>query len=215
MQRDLRPLVLRLYDEDDTAFQGVGEAGCLLVTAAAGEPGVAAAELEAIANLCAGGRELGPPAFERWREHRFDLSAQRLLEFLQPPGALVDTIEVAAPWTTIAEVHREVKAVLGAAAGFALCHFSHAYGQGCCAYFTFAGSGSDEADAERRYLAAWDGAMDACRRLGATISHHHGVGRARAAWAPAELDGWWRVWQQLRSAIDPHGIMNPHAVGGR
>lgn len=215
MQRDLRPLVLRLYDQDDTAFQGVAESGCLLVTAAAGEPGVAAAEFEAIAAICNKARDLGAPAFERWRQHRFDLSARRLLEFLEPAAALVDTIEVAAPWTVIAEVHAEVKAALREAAGFALCHFSHAYGQGCCAYFTFAGRGADEADAERRYLAAWEGAMSACSRLGATISHHHGVGRARAGWAAEELEGWWRVWQQLRSALDPQGIMNPHAVGGR
>lgn len=215
LQRDLRPLVLRLYDEDDTAFQGLGEPGCLLVCAAAGEPAVATAEAGVIAACCAGARELGPPAFERWRDHRFDLSAKRLLEFLEPANALVDTIEVAAPWTVIEEVHRQVKAALTEAAGFALCHFSHGYAQGCCAYFTFAGSGADEADAERRYLAAWEGAMEACRRLGATISHHHGVGRARAPWVAAELGGWWRVWQQLRAALDPQGIMNPHALGGR
>ena len=215
MQRDLRPLVLRLYDEDDTAFQGVHEGGCVLVCATAGEPGVARAEAEVVRTLCAGARELGAAAFDRWREHRFDLSAKRLLEFLEPPGSFADTIEVAAPWTAIRNVHREVKAALTEVAGLALCHFSHAYGQGCCAYFTFAGGAPDEAEAERRYLAAWEGAMDACRRLGATISHHHGVGRARARWAPEELGGWWPAWLRVRDAFDPAGIMNPHALGGR
>ena len=215
LQRDLRPLVLRLYDADDTAFQGVGEAGCLLVAAVAGEPAVARAELDVVAGVCTAAKDLGPDAFEHWREHRFDLSAERLLEFLRPAAALVDTIEVAAPWRALEEVHARIKRELTAAAGFALCHFSHGYGQGCCAYFTFAGSGADESDARRRYEAAWAGAMDACLELGATISHHHGVGRARAPWAPRELDGWWPVWQRLRSALDPAGIMNPRAGGGR
>jgi len=215
LQRDLRPLVLRLYDADDTAFQGVGEPGCLLVAAAAGEPGVAAAEAEVIASLCTGAKELGPSAFERWREHRFDLSAKRLLEFLEPAGSVVDTIEVAAPWRVIEELHARIKRELTEAAGLALCHFSHGYGQGCCAYFTFAGSGAGEEDAERRYLRAWEGAMNACLDLGATISHHHGVGRVRAPWARRELDGWWPVWQRLRDALDPSGVMNPRAGGGR
>src|SRR5207248_5774916 len=98
LQRELRPLVLRLYDSDDTAFQGVGEPGCLLVVATAGEPGVAQAEAEVVGRLCAGAKELGPGAFDHWREHRFDLSANRMLEFLAPAGSFVDTIEVAAPW---------------------------------------------------------------------------------------------------------------------
>jgi alkyldihydroxyacetonephosphate synthase len=215
MQRDLRPLVLRLYDEEDTAFQGIGEGGCLLVAAAAGEPAVAAAEWGVLSEICKPAHELGGSAFDHWRDHRFDLSARRLLDFLAPPNALVDTIEVAAPWTLIADVHREVKAALAGAAGIALCHFSHAYAQGCCAYFTFAGGAADEHEAEQRYLAAWDGAMAACRSLGATISHHHGVGRARAAWAAAEMGGWSSVWRQVRSGLDPAGVMNPHAVGGR
>jgi alkyldihydroxyacetonephosphate synthase len=215
LQRDLRPLVLRLYDLDDTAFQGIQQPGCLLVTAAAGEPRVAQAEADVIAEICAAAQPLGAGAFERWRDHRFDLSAERLLDFLRPASALVDTIEVAAPWRVLEDLHARIKRELTEAAGFALCHFSHAYGQGCCAYFTFAGTGADEADAERRYLRAWEGAMAACLDLGATISHHHGVGRARAPWVRREMDGWWPVWQRLRDALDPGAVMNPRAGGGR
>ncbi|HEX6489251.1 MAG TPA: FAD-binding oxidoreductase [Candidatus Dormibacteraeota bacterium] len=215
IQRDLRPLVLRLYDADDTAFQGVAQPGCLLVCAAAGEPAVAVAEAEVIAGICAAATDLGPTAFEHWRDHRFGLSAERMLQFLEPAGSFVDTIEVAAPWTAIEQVHAEVKAALQAAADLALCHFSHAYGQGVCAYFTFGGSAPSEAEAEKRYQQAWDGAMEVCVRLGATISHHHGVGRVRARWARGELDGWWGVWQKLRDALDPASVMNPRAGGGR
>ena len=115
----------------------------------------------------------------------------------------------------IEEVYSDVKQVLAAAAGYALCHFSHGYGQGCCAYFTFAGTAESEDEAAARYQQAWDGTMQACRRRGATISHHHGVGRVRAAWARQELDGWWMVWRRLRDALDPSGVMNPRAGGGR
>src|SRR2546430_10516693 len=96
----------------------------------------------------------------------------------------------------------------------ALCHFSHAYAQGCCAYFTFAGSAPDEAVAEAAYLDAWRGAMEIAVRHDATISHHHGVGRLRAPWIAAELGGWAEVWSRVRAALDPDGRLNPHGMGG-
>jgi alkyldihydroxyacetonephosphate synthase len=181
MQRDLRPLVLRLYDPADSALQGL-DGGCLLVGATAGPRPVAQAEAGLLDDLAgsADGEALGEAPWERWLRHRFDLSADRLRDLLRPPGAFVDTIELAATWTTLAGLYEEVREHLAASAGLVLCHFSHAYPQGCCAYFTFAGSASDEAAAEAAYRDAWRGAMEIALRTGATISHHHGVGRARA-----------------------------------
>jgi alkyldihydroxyacetonephosphate synthase len=213
-QSGLRPLVMRLYDPDDSLFQGVEVGGCLLLVATAGEPEVAAAEARVVARLCAAGADLGPAPWERWLRHRYDLSADRLRDLLEPPGAFVDTIEVAAAWSRVPAVYADIKAALTTGAGVALCHFSHAYPQGCCAYFTFAGSAPDEAAAQAAYEACWSGAMAACLAHGATISHHHGVGQARAAWARSELGGWWPVWEAVRRALDPAGIMNPRAVGG-
>ena len=214
MQSGLRPLVMRLYDAEDTAFNGydldTGE--CLLVVATAGPAGVAAAEADVVAQMAAGTRELGEDPWVRWQRHRFDLSAERLKSFLEPPGAYLDTIELAAPWTVLPELHSRVKSAI-AVGGLALCHFSHAYEQGCCAYFSFGGSGDTEAEAREAYGRAWDGAMSAARELGATISHHHGVGQVRSRWVAGELGGWMRVWQVVKEGIDPLGIMSPHAVG--
>jgi alkyldihydroxyacetonephosphate synthase len=214
MQADLRPLVLRLYDEADTAFQGVTDGGCLLVTAAAGEPEMAQATSAVIARLCAGAADLGEAPFERWRNHRYSLSAERLTEALEPPGAFVDTIEVAASWTDLPALYHGIRDDL-AERGLVLCHFSHAYAQGGCAYFTFAGSASDEAAAQAAYEANWADAMKRCLATpSATISHHHGVGRARGPWARQELGGWWPVWQAIRRAVDPDAVLNPNAFGG-
>ncbi len=214
MQAQIRPLVLRLYDPEDTLFQGVTEGGCLLVVATCGEPPVAEAEAAAVAGLARNARDLGTQPWERWLRHRYDLSAQRLRELLEPAGAFVDTIEIASSWSDLLRVYTEVKQVLAERA-LALCHFSHAYEQGCCAYFTFAGAAGSEAEAEAAYLACWQGAMDACLRSRATISHHHGVGRGRAAWAREEMGEWWKVWEAVRAALDPERILNPDALGGR
>jgi len=216
MQSGIRPLVLRLYDADDTAFNGYdlpAHGGCLLVVATAGKPGVAAAEAEAVRALTGSASDLGEGPWIRWQEHRFSLSAERLKSFLEPAGAYLDTIELAAPWSVLPELHARVKTAI-AVGGLALCHFSHAYEQGCCAYFTFGGSGATEQDARDAYGRAWEGAMNIALELGATISHHHGVGQVRARWVADEMGGWIRVWRSIKDSLDPKGVMNPRAVGG-
>jgi alkyldihydroxyacetonephosphate synthase len=132
---------------------------------------------------------------------------------LEPAGAYLDTIELAAPWTVLPALHARVRSAI-AVGGIALCHFSHAYDQGCCAYFTYGGSEPTEEQARASYGRAWEGAMSAALELGATISHHHGVGQVRSRWIADEMGGWMRVWRAVRQGLDPSGIMNRHAVGG-
>lgn len=215
MQAGIRPLVMRLYDVEDSAFNGFDlDAGeCLLVVATAGPTEVAAAEAAVVERFAAGARPQGDAPWHRWERHRFDLSAERLRAFLQPAGAYLDTIELAAPWSVLPGLHARVKSAIGAG-GLALCHFSHAYEQGCCAYFSFGGSAETEADARAAYLRAWEGAMTAAQELGATITHHHGVGQVRARWIAGELGGWMEVWKTVKNGLDPAGIMNPRAMGG-
>src|SRR5437867_6964096 len=215
MQAGIRPLVMRLYDHEDAAFSGyeVQDGEVAMVVATAGVRKVAEAEAAEVKRLAGEARALGGEPWERWLAHRFDLSAERLQAFLAPAGAYLDTIELAAPWTVLPELHLRVKSAIGVG-GLALCHFSHAYEQGCCAYFSFAGSGGTEAEARATYGRAWEGAMTAALELGAAITHHHGVGQARSRWIADEMGGWMRVWRAVKECIDPEGIMNPRAVGG-
>jgi alkyldihydroxyacetonephosphate synthase len=215
MQSGIRPLVLRLYDPEDTAFNGydLPDGGCMLVVANAGLPGVARSEAEAVSSIAASAKDAGEAPWLRWQKHRFDLSAERLKSFLEPAGSYLDTIELAAPWTVLPNLHARVKSAI-AVGGLALCHFSHAYEQGCCAYFTFGGSEDREQDARSAYMRAWEGAMSAALELGATITHHHGVGQVRARWVGDEMGGWMRVWRSIKESLDPNGVMNPRAVGG-
>jgi alkyldihydroxyacetonephosphate synthase len=215
MQSGIRPLLMRLYDPEDAAFNGydLPLGACVLVVATAGLQAVADAEAEAVRGFCAGADDLGEEPWQRWYRHRYDISAERLNALLEPAGAYLDVIELAAPWTVLPELHARVKAAIGAG-GVALCHFSHAYEQGCCAYFSFAGASDTEDEARSAYSRAWEGAMTAALELGATISHHHGTGQARARWVAGELGGWMSVWKSVKRAIDPAGIMNPRALGG-
>ena len=215
MQAGIKPFVMRLYDAEDTVFNRFElESGeCVLVLAVAGLRGVAEAQAAAVRRFAGDAADLGEPPWERWQRHRFDISAELLRTFLEPTGSFLDVIELAAPWTVLPELHARVKTAIGIGP-LALCHFSHAYEQGCCAYFTFGGSSETEEGARSAYQRAWEGTMRTALELGATISHHHGAGQARARWVADEMGGWMRVWRAVKEGIDPDGIMNPRAVGG-
>jgi alkyldihydroxyacetonephosphate synthase len=215
MQAGIRPLVMRLYDADDTAFNGydVPADACVLVVATAGLAEVAKAEADAVRQFAGAATDLGEEPWRQWESHRFSLSAERLKALLEPAGAYVDTIELAAPWTVLPDLHARVKSAI-AIGGLALCHFSHAYEQGCCAYFSCGGSADTEGEARAAYGRAWEGAMTAALELGATISHHHGTGQVRSRWVADEMGGWMRVWRAVKDGIDPRGTMSPRALGG-
>jgi alkyldihydroxyacetonephosphate synthase len=216
MQAGIRPLVMRLYDAEDTAFSGqhVPAGSCLLVVSTAGLEDVARAEAAAVKRFAAGATDLGEEPWQHWLEHRFDLSAERMKSLLEPAGSYLDTIEIAGRWSVLPQLHERVKSAI-AVGGLALCHFSHAYEQGCCAYFTFGGAAEREEDARAAYNRAWEGAMTAALEIGATISHHHGTGQVRARWVADEMGGWMRAWRAVKQGIDPEGIMNPRAMGGQ
>ena len=215
MQAGIRPLLMRLYDPEDAAFNGydLPLEACVLVVATTGLKAVAEAEADAVRRFVGNADDLGEEPWNRWQRHRFDLSAERLKSLLEPPGAYLDVIELAAPWTVLPQLHSQVKAAIGVG-GIALCHFSHAYEQGCCAYFTFAGARDTEDAARSAYSRAWEGAMSSALELGATISHHHGAGQARARWIADEMGGWMHLWTSVKEAVDPAGVMNPRALGG-
>jgi alkyldihydroxyacetonephosphate synthase len=90
-------------------------------------------------------------------------------------------------------------------------HQSHAYQDGACLYFTFAGR--PESDLEGYYRAVWDAASTAVLANGGALSHHHGVGRNRARFVPAALGSGFDVLARLKDTLDPQHILNPGVLG--
>jgi alkyldihydroxyacetonephosphate synthase len=94
-------------------------------------------------------------------------------------------------------------------------HQSHAYTDGACLYFTFAGRGP-EGDGDWReqyYRRAWDTVTDATLAHGAAISHHHGIGLNRSRFLPRALGSGFDVLSGLKKSFDPVGILNPGKLG--
>jgi alkyldihydroxyacetonephosphate synthase len=134
------PAVLRLYDtvESERSF-GVTGASILVVLDEA-EPGILRATLDVVdaAARAAGGEIDDDAMVGQWLDHRNDVSA---LAPLYRAGVVVDTIEVAARWSALPGLYRDCVAALRAVDGTiaASAHQSHAYIDGACLYFTFAG----------------------------------------------------------------------------
>jgi alkyldihydroxyacetonephosphate synthase len=139
------------------------------------------------------------------------------LESLVRAGIVADTIEISAAWRALPAIYRRALEALNALDGTvaASAHQSHAYTDGACLYFTFAGrpAGAGRDGAESYYRQAWDAVMDATTRAGGALSHHHGIGINRARYLAAYLGGAFEVLAAVKGALDPHGILNPGKMG--
>jgi len=218
MREGWRPAVVRLHDavEAHRSFYGtVAEGESALLLLSEGPTGYPAAEGAAIdaAARAAGLRPLGPGPVERWLEVRNDVAEY---ETYIRRGLIVDTIEVAAPWTAIGDIYEQVLRRLidevpemVHASG----HSSHSYPQGTNIYFVLAAQPRPDADdAARVYEAVWSRVMETTLALGGTISHHHGIGRFRARWVPQDLGSSYELLRRVKSALDPLGLMNPGSL---
>lgn len=208
-----RPGVLnRLADRLGPRLSG----GCQLILGCEGEADLTFAEERAAAEIltAAGGRDLGPGPGERWLRHRYDVSFKMPRMFAA--GAFVDTMEVATTWDRLLDLYEGVRAAVRPLA-FIMAHFSHAYPDGCSIYFTFAarreGDGAALRIDEARYDAIWDAALTAAVRCGGTISHHHGIGKLKAAFMKDEHGAGMDLYQALKQTLDPDGILNPGKMG--
>ena len=93
-------------------------------------------------------------------------------------------------------------------------HQSHAYSDGACLYFTFAGNPPLD-QREAYYIDAWNAGQNAVLEAGGALSHHHGVGLNRSRFMQAELGEGLSVLDDLKRALDPNGVLNPGKLGLR
>lgn len=211
LRRGATPAVLRLYDaiESDRSYQ-TGALNVLLVMDE-GDPVTTEANMAMVAAECSEAESLDSGLVQRWLDHRNDVSA---LESLVQNGFVVDTMEIAAPWSRLDAIYEAALDALRAVPGVrvASAHQSHAYSDGACLYFTFAGR-PDDGDRDAMYRACWDAGTRAVLDHGGALSHHHGVGLNRSGYMAEALGPAHQVLTATKAALDPHGILNPGKLG--
>ncbi|MEE9282334.1 MAG: FAD-binding oxidoreductase [Myxococcota bacterium] len=209
-----RPPVVRLYDARESRRQF--RSWCpaerhLLILLHEGPAAAVQVQTDAVAGLCGscGGEETDAAAVDSWLEHRNQVQGFR--ELFQG-GLVVDTIELSCSWARAVPLYDSVTATLGEVPGMlsASAHSSHSYRSGTSLYFTFVARPDDAERMEETYLDCWRRVMGATVTLGASISHHHGIGRLRRDVLAAELgEAGVALLRGVKRGLDPDDLLNP------
>ncbi len=184
---------------------------CRMILIFEGERATTARDSADAQLICAryAGTSLGEAPARAWLKHRYSVSYRQSPLFRM--GAFSDTMEVAAPWSRLKAVYDDVRRALGRYV-VVLAHLSHAYPGGCSIYFTFSARASSDARALALYDELWPAALQAAIGAGATLSHHHGVGRNKAPFMRAELGHGLELMRAVKRAWDPDSLLNPGAL---
>lgn len=136
-------------------------------------------------------------------------------------SAIVETFETACVWGGVMDLYRAVNDELGAEIrritgqpGLINCRFTHVYPDGPAPYFTVIAAGRRGSE-----VAMWDeiklAAMELLTRHGATVTHHHAVGRDhRPGYDRQRPDVFATALRAAKNALDPAGVLNPGVLIG-
>jgi alkyldihydroxyacetonephosphate synthase len=227
-QSGLNPANCRLIDADEArmTMAGDGSAALLVLGFESADHPVERAMTRALA-ICAehggvvsegrGGRG-GGDAVSSWRGAF--LGAPYLRDVLVAMGVLSETFETAVTWERFGALHEHVTAAVREAidavaapdargAGQVSCRFTHVYPDGPAPYFTVMAPARRGEEVEQ-WTAIKRAASDAVIAQGATITHHHAVGRDHRPWYDRQRpEPFAQALRGAKAAVDPCGIMNP------
>ncbi len=216
------PSVARLYDPEDGQLHFSGFAApddCVLLFMAEGNAGITRATAEGIAEIVARHPECQPVDSGLIAEWFADLvwgpdKVEREDERIRTTRNVNRTTEISADWSTINAIYdavlprirREIRGItlLGG-------HSSHSYINGTNMYFNYFYDLIDcepEEENDKYYFPIIQIICEETLRLGGSIVHHHGIGKARARWVREEYGTSFPMLEALKRAFDPHGIMN-------
>ncbi|MCL2853945.1 MAG: FAD-binding oxidoreductase, partial [Defluviitaleaceae bacterium] len=197
------PSVFRLSDPEETTFMlklyGVDESlisrlfhirgfkedeMCLLLGFTNGEKGFSqntARHTKRVARSF-GGMNLTGMVTKAWEKGRFNDPYMR--DTLHDFGVVMDTMECSVNWSNMSKVHAQVRAYCKSRPNtVCLTHMSHVYPQGANLYWIFITRISDPEEFREYH----SGILDAIQRSGATMSHHHGIGKMFGPWLEGSL----------------------------
>jgi len=221
MTNRLRPCVIRVYDEAETAklikrVLGMDKKGAYLVFGFDGPLKMVELELQLACDICRreNPEDLGAEMGQSWWDHRYKFFYPPYM--FQMPQAF-GTLDTVATFANIENVYRAMKKTLAdnfPQAAF-IGHFSHWYEWGCMLYarFIIDAPPEDPQEAAALYNKIWDMAIRAAIKEGGVINEHHGVGLKlgrimKDLYGPA-----FKVLESIKETLDPNNIMNPGKMG--
>jgi alkyldihydroxyacetonephosphate synthase len=198
--------------------RGYGEGTLAILGFEGPEQEVTERRLRALALLRGfGAARVGRSPGRAWLHGRF--AAPYLRDELLGLGVMVETLETAAQWSALAGVHARVRDAIAAelqacaTPGLVMCHVSHLYETGASLYYTFIARQRED-DPIGQWRAVKDAASRTILEAGATITHHHAIGRDHAHWMAREVGAdSLAALRAVKAQLDPTGVMNPGKLG--
>jgi alkyldihydroxyacetonephosphate synthase len=148
-----------------------------------------------------------------WREAF--LRAPYVRDVFVAMGVLSETFETAITWDRFSRFHERVMATARAAAedvsgvAHVSCRFTHVYPDGPAPYYTVLAPAQRGEEVEQ-WAAIKAAVSEVIVAEGATITHHHAVGRDHRPWYDRQRpDPFAAALRGAKAAVDPRGIMNP------
>jgi alkyldihydroxyacetonephosphate synthase len=219
-QSGLHPSNCRLLDPAEAALNKVVEDGSsVLIVAFESDDHPLEAWMSRALEICegAGGKHRG--AKDRSQEGESWKAAFVQAPYLQTAlvslGILADTFETACTWSRFEELHAALgenvrRALVETGGGGTLtCRFTHVYPDGPAPYYTFV-TKAERGGELAQWAAIKAAAADTLMAHGATITHHHAVGRTHRPWYEQEVPALYReILRSAKRVVDPQGLMNP------
>jgi alkyldihydroxyacetonephosphate synthase len=224
MLERLQPTVIRLYDEPSTIKQvkrvlGLTvDAGAYMVVGFDGRSDIASIQERRALEICQeiGAKDLGAEPGWHWWHHRYD--------FYFPPYTLdfpwmYGTMDTVCTFDKIENLYRTKKETLerqfAARRLQYIAHFSHWYPWGVMVYdrFIIESPPHDPVQALALHNEVWNVAVRTSMACGGVLNEHHGVGLKLARLVREQYGPAFQVLDGLKSALDPHNILNPGKMG--
>ncbi|MFW9831251.1 MAG: FAD-binding oxidoreductase, partial [Candidatus Thorarchaeota archaeon] len=143
-RRDLRPALIRLYDENETRFvlghfKSPPAGACVLNFIYSATKNLVRLEKREVMQICreAKAEDLGPGPSKHWWKNRYDLFYPSSLNL--GPGMLYDVIDVASTYTNLEKMYWAMREAIESLGVSTMSHFSHFYPDGGNIYVIFIG----------------------------------------------------------------------------
>jgi alkyldihydroxyacetonephosphate synthase len=217
-QSGLQPANCRLLDPGEAALSGASTDGSSVLVLGFESAYVPVdSSLNAATDLaasCNGMVQKRADAVSSWRSAFLKMPYIR--DGLARMSGITETFETACRWRDVPALVDAVRTEVGAAVrsvcgvdGMINCRFTHVYPDGAAPYFTVIAAGRRGSE-----LAMWDeikaAAGDVLSRSGATITHHHAVGRDHRPWYDKQRpDVFAAALTAAKASLDPQHILNP------
>ncbi|MDN5343742.1 MAG: alkyldihydroxyacetonephosphate synthase [Oceanotoga sp.] len=212
-------VAMKLYGVEDTIidkilkFRGFNPMErCLMLGFTEGEKNFSKLVKKNIKKICKKYKAMYTTGYitSSWEKGRF--RDPYLREDLGDFGIMIDTLECSVNWENMEKVHTGVRKFCHSRPNtICMTHISHFYPQGANLYFIFIA----KMEEEEEYLEYQYGILDNIQKYGASMSHHHGIGKMTAPWLESYIgENQMDLFKNLKNYFDPNNIMNPGGTLG-